>query len=177
MQDGTRLVLREPQPKDVKELMRFYNEVVAEPMNGIMGDKPVNLRQEREWLSARLREIRARTSVMLLLEDDGRIVGSCHVERSKWKQAHRATIGVMIRKDMRRKGLGTLLMREAISLAKKRMKGLEAIDLYVFDYNERALRLYEKLGFETVAYLPENMKEGDRYVGEYFMTLKLRRRE
>lgn len=54
--------------------------------------------------------------------------------------------GLAIDPALSGKGLGEEMLREIISLAKE--KGFKRIELSVATINERAIRLYEKVGFE-----------------------------
>lgn len=172
--DGTRVVFREPETEDARSLMEFINSVIEEDMSGIMMDKKVTLPKERVWLRKILKEVSGRETVMLVVESDGEILGNCHVERHHMKLSHRAMIGIALSKEARGKGIGEALMKATIALTRKRMKGIESIDLFAFDYNKRAQKLYRKLGFVEVGRIPRAVKEGDRYFDELTMVLDLR---
>ncbi len=171
--DGTELVFREPVKGEARELMRFINPFVDEPRSGLLINKKVTLKDEEGWLDARLGEIRSRSVVMLLAERDGRVVGSCHMQRLSGKHWHRATLGVALHKGVRGKGVGEALMRRTMELGIKRFRGLETIELSSFSYNERAQSLYSKLGFEEFARIPRSSKEGSDYFDEVMMRLEL----
>lgn len=64
----------------------------------------------------------------------------------RMKMRHRACLGIAIRKEYQSKGLGKILLAEGILTAKN--AGYTQIELGVFSDNEKALRLYEKSGFE-----------------------------
>jgi RimJ/RimL family protein N-acetyltransferase len=167
--DGTEFVIREPTSPDAKAMMRYINSVIREKKSGIIMDRPVTLKQEEEWLKARLEEIRKRTTVILVAEVDGKIVGNCHASRHPWKEKHRAAIGIALVREARGKGIGQVLMKETMELSAKRMAGLESFDLSVLDYNDRAQALYRSLGFFEVGCIPRSMKEGEEYSDEKIM--------
>lgn len=167
--DGTSVVFREPRTSDAKLLMDFINAFVAEPMSGLLINKRVHLKEERAWLRGWLADIRNRKGVMLLVEADGSVKGNCTVSRLVWKSSHMADAGVALSMDIRGKGIGEALLRETIELARKRMRGLEMIQLRAFDYNERALKLYKKLGFVVVGRVPRANKEGNDYFDDVLM--------
>lgn len=167
--DGTSVVFREPKPSDSKLLMDFINPFVAEPMSGLLINKRVRLKEEKAWLKGWLADIRSRKGVMLLVEEDGRIRGNCTVIRLVWKSSHMADAGIALSKDVRGRGIGEALLRETIELARKRMRGLEMIQLKAFGYNERALELYRKLGFAVVGRIPRANKEGKDYYDDVLM--------
>lgn len=87
-------------------------------------------------------------SMMINAVVDGRVAGNVGLNpvADMIKLRHRISIGIGIIKDYWGMGLGTLLMEEALREA-KRMDFYQA-ELGVYADNERAIRLYEKLGFE-----------------------------
>ncbi len=174
--DGATVVFREPTRDDARGLMRFINSVVREDRSGILIDKPVTLKEEIGWLTGRLSDIKKRSTVMLVAEADGRIVGNCDAVRRMWKEQHRVDIGIALMKSARGRGIGKALMATTIGLAQERMQGIERFDLNVLDYNERAQTMYKSLGFVNVCRIPDVMKEGDEYIGEYRMVLHVKDR-
>ena len=60
---------------------------------------------------------------------------------------HRAEFGITVHDDYQDKGLGTILTHYMIDIA--RSLGLKKIDLMVGAHNERAIKVYKKLGFEV----------------------------
>ena len=173
--DGTELIFREPAKGEARKLMSFINPFVDEPRSGLLINKKVTFKGEEGWLEARLGEIRSRSVVMLLVEREGRVVGSCHMQRLGGKHWHRATLGVALHKDIRGKGVGEALMRRTMELGIRRFRGLETIELSSFSYNARAQSLYKKLGFEEFARIPRSAKEGSDYFDEVMMRLELPR--
>jgi RimJ/RimL family protein N-acetyltransferase len=171
--DGKKVVFREPRSTDAKSLMNFINEFVDEDRSGLLIDKRTNIRAERRWLKQRIGEIKEKTTVMLVVELDGKIVGNCDVKRRMWKESHRAVFGIALNREARGRGIGEALIRKTITLAKQRMRGLEVIDLAVIDYNKRAKGLYSKVGFVKVARMPRAIKENHEYFDEDWMVLHL----
>ncbi|MEG0754433.1 MAG: GNAT family N-acetyltransferase, partial [Angelakisella sp.] len=56
-------------------------------------------------------------------------------------------IGIMVHKDYQNAGVGTALMKALLDVADNWLM-LVRVELTVFADNERAIHLYEKLGFE-----------------------------
>jgi RimJ/RimL family protein N-acetyltransferase len=102
-------------------------------------------------------------NVLLLAFHDEKVVGWVNVKpRSLEIFRHTAGLGIGLLPEYRDRGLGTRLMNEAIETAWS--MGLERIDLRVYASNERAIRLYEKVGFVT-----EGIERRGRYLhGEWF---------
>lgn len=167
--DGTKVVFREPRLTDAKQLMDFINSFVREPRSGLLINRRVSLKDEKTWLKGWIADIRRRRGVLLLVEVEDKIKGSCSISRMVWKSSHVADAGIALSKEVRGKGVGEALMEKAIQLARKRMRGLEMIQLKAFAYNERALELYRKLGFVEVGRIPRANKEGNDYFDDVLM--------
>jgi len=79
---------------------------------------------------------------------DGEVVGWCDIIRNERPgRTHSGQLGIGIIPGHRGCGLGRKLMQAAVNDAFS--KGIERIELEVFESNRRAIRLYESLGFST----------------------------
>lgn len=87
-------------------------------------------------------------ALYMVAEREGQIIGVCGLVES---YGEAEIYNVSVDSNYRRRGVGTLLMREL--LAEGSRKGINAYTLEVRAGNEAAIYLYEKLGF---------MKEGLR---------------
>lgn len=77
---------------------------------------------------------------------EGNVVGWCDVlPIDRPTMSHVGVLGVGVLSAHRGKGIGTALVRSAIEMAKA--AGLTRIELTVREHNERAITLYERLGF------------------------------
>lgn len=66
----------------------------------------------------------------------------------EYQAAYIMTIGVV--DECRRMGLGTMLLLQAIKTLQAQNTQSEVIYLHVVDYNESAIRFYERNGFKTM---------------------------
>lgn len=60
---------------------------------------------------------------------------------------HSGSVGIMVSKDYQSQGVGTLLMKTLLDLADNWLL-LVRVELGVYSDNERAIHLYQKMGFE-----------------------------
>ncbi len=74
-------------------------------------------------------------------------------------------MNIVTRKDYRNKGVGTLLLRELISICKEFKAN--SIFLEVSEDNEPAIKLYKKLGFENVGIRKNYYKDKNGIVMRY----------
>jgi putative acetyltransferase len=84
---------------------------------------------------------------LLVGEIDGRVVGMAGIHGRSGKQRHSASIGMAVHDAFTGRGLGRALLGSLLEIADQYL-GLRRVDLEVLADNERALRLYEKVGFE-----------------------------
>ena len=74
-------------------------------------------------------------------------------------------MNIVTRKNYRNKGVGTLLLRELISICKEFKAN--SIFLEVSEDNEPAIKLYKKLGFENVGIRKNYYKDKNGIVMRY----------
>lgn len=108
----------------------------------------------------------------LVAVDDGTVVGWCDVvPLPRPIFAHVGTLGMGLLPDWRGRGLGTELMAAALEAC--RACGLERIELAVFADNERAQRLYARMGFVVEGVQSRRAKIDGRYRDEILMARHL----
>lgn len=109
--------------------------------------------ESKEWLP--FEKYKERTQLfnehgqklLLVVEADDMIVSVSNIECGPRKRnRHVAQIGISIRRDYRDIGLGTAIMNVMIDWATAHPE-IEKLALGVMADNERAIRLYEKMGF------------------------------
>jgi putative acetyltransferase len=89
----------------------------------------------------------ARNSYQLVGCIDGEVVGTISLEMQEHpRRRHVGHLGMVIRDDMRGRGIGTALLREAVDLADNWLNLLR-LELEVWTDNQRAIRLYRKFDF------------------------------
>jgi GNAT superfamily N-acetyltransferase len=83
------------------------------------------------------------------------------------KLAHHALFAIMVAKEYRGKGVGTLLLTELMKLGKEKFH-LELMHLEVYQGNP-AISLYKRMGFAECGFQKHFTKEDGMYRGKYFM--------
>ena len=169
LKDGKAVTIRSVEPEDAPLMLQY--------MKTMLGETPFLLRTPEEFdytpeeeariLAKRKEDPR---SLMLVAEMDGRIIASADIcsHGAKSRVIHRGELGISVRKDFWRQGIGSALMERLIDFASR--SGYEQIELTVESKNKRALSLYIKYGFMVYGTRPHGMKYPDgTYDNEYLM--------
>jgi RimJ/RimL family protein N-acetyltransferase len=109
--------------------------------------------------------------VLYLYEEDSEVIGMCKLIRQKHRNNHIVYLGgVAIHPDYFGKGFGTKMMLEIIDFCKT--KSISRIELSVDTKNEKAIRLYESVGFEKEGILRNYtfLKSKNKYIDEQIMS-------
>ena len=88
--------------------------------------------------------------VWIAFDAAGRIAG--HIDLRGYPDtasSHRAMLGMGVRHDQRRAGLGTRLVQEALAWARS-MPAFDWVDLEVMSQNHKARALYVRTGFHEI---------------------------
>lgn len=86
---------------------------------------------------------------ILVVEFDGKVVGMAGIHLLKSaRQRHSAFLGMMVRTEYQGQGIGKKLLENILDLADNWLM-LVRIELDVTSDNERAIHLYNSLGFEV----------------------------
>lgn len=138
-------------------MARYPEEVVTDPVLVARRIARVNESDREFTLSAYL---------------DGEMVANLQVSKigEHIKFRHRAAMGISIQSKCRGLGLGTAMIGRAIR--QTRANGFEQLELGVFEDNQAAIHVYEKLGFQPVGIIPRAflLKDGS-YRNEVQMVL------
>ena len=109
--------------------------------------------------------------LLIVAEVDSKVIGSLNIRRfspDSNKSDHVGSLGMLVVNGYREMGVGSALMDYAMNWANE-TPGIEKILLGVFSGNERAIRLYEKFGFEVEGVEKKQFKIRGRYVDEILM--------
>jgi len=158
--DGRKVTLRTPTWEDLDDMLDFINSLVDEDAMILMETKQTR-DQEVDWLARALSNMEKDRQVRVVAEVGGRMVGQCEVALGAGRKSHVGTLGISVKQGYRDIGIGQELMREAERHAGR--LGIEKIMLEVFAINDRAIHVYEKMGYGIFGCIPGEVK----YKGEY----------
>jgi len=164
--------VRRGTPHDAHALVELAESVGREEGRWILGTGPWRAAaDERRYL----RTIQRHPDAAVFVADDSeRIVGRLSLSRDPHPASrHVADLGLMVAASHRRRGVGTLLLEQAVAWARE--SGVRKLELHVFPWNEPALGLYESFGFEREGYRKRHYERGDELVDAILMAYFLDR--
>lgn len=169
LRDGRSCMIRSAEPDDAPAMLQYMKIMLGETPFLIRTPEEFDYTPEEEAgiLSGRKDDPR---SLMLVAELDGQIIASADIcsHGHKSRVFHRGELGISVRKDYWRQGIGSALMERLIAFAEQ--CGYEQIELTVESKNRRALSLYMKYGFTVYGARPHGMKYPDgSYDNDYLM--------
>lgn len=149
-------MIREIRAKDFEGLSRLIHEVYSENPKAMKFSSMPTESELKVLLDYKLALLGRGEAVDYVAIDGGRVVAECDVAIG-----NRSTIGIIIERSMRRKGLGRALLDRAL----KRAKGLGANSVIaeIHEDNAPALKFFSNNGFSYI---------GDKSGGERIMLLR-----
>lgn len=167
-------IVRAADPGDAEALTRLAEAVSSEPEAWLISADGEwrSVGDERRYLKAVRRYPHA--AVLVAERADGAIVGRLSLARDTHPaSAHVADLGLMVAKDTRRIGVGRALLDAAVDWA--RGSGVRKLELHVFPWNEPAIRLYERFGFEREGYRKAHYRRAGEEVDAILMAFRVER--
>ena len=139
---GERVLLRANEREDLPNYVEWFNDPQVLVFFGRY--QPMSLAEEEKWYEGMLGDSSARN---FAIEFEGRHVGGCGFGRIDGRNAG-AEVGLFIGlPELWDQGLGYDVLKTLVRFGFDQMN-LHRIYLRVFAENERAVHLYEKVGFQ-----------------------------
>ena len=169
--DKRKVILRTPRWDDLDDLLEMINSLVAEGADIIRAEK-VSRVDEIDWLARALSHLAKDEILYLAAEVDGKVVANSEISRNQGGyDSHVGNIGIAIRENYRDVGIGTEMVKTLINQARK--MGLKVLTLSAFESNERAIHVYESVGFVQTGRIPGKFAKQGKLEDEVIMTLRL----
>jgi RimJ/RimL family protein N-acetyltransferase len=163
---GKRIRLLAIERSDIPTFVRWFND--PEVRRFLEMYLPMSQAQEERWFEAQLED---RDGHVLGIETlDGTLIGNVGLQGIDWKD-RRAVLGIVIgEKEYWNRGYGTEAASTLLGFAFGEMN-LHRVSLRVYDYNERAIRCYEKCGFTLEGRLRKARFHAGNYHDELIMAI------
>jgi RimJ/RimL family protein N-acetyltransferase len=169
--ETSEFIVRHATPDDAEQLITHVQHMAVEAAQWLPmqpGEFQVSMEEEREILT---KAAASQNSLFLVAEVDGKIVGLLNYSGGKRKATrHVATFGMSVRSAWQCRGVGTALLTAAIRHAKE-SGCIRRLDLQVYADNERAIRLYKRLGFVSEGVLRNTALRNGEFIDGIMMAL------
>jgi len=165
--EGRLVRLRAREPEDEPLLHRWFNDPEVTEYLAIR--YPLSHHGEREFIE-KTSDVSYQTASFAIETLEGTMIGGCGLENAS-PENRRSTLGIAIGdKAHWDGGYGTDAMRVLCRVGFE-MLNLHRIELEVYDGNERARHVYEKVGFRLEATRRQAVYKHGRYLDVHLMGL------
>ena len=165
------VVLRYPTMEDLEQLLEFINELSKEDTFITFSGETITREEEEKFLKSTLEKMRKGDQIMLLAFIRNHLIGNCGIERdfdAKKRSSHIGIVGISLKKAYRNDGIGFRMLKTLIDLSYE-MKNLRFLRLDVYSVNEKAFKLYQKMGFIEYGRLPKGIRYKNELVDKIEM--------
>jgi RimJ/RimL family protein N-acetyltransferase len=169
--DGREVILRTPKREDLDDLLELINSLVEEDAE-ILIDKKLSREEEADWLSRTLAQLEKGNKVHMVAEVDGKVIASSGITKRRYGcEKHVGNLGIIIKAEYRDLGVGTEMMKTLIDHA--RIMEIKILTFDVYATNNRALHVYEKVGFKKTGRIPKRYYKKGKYIDGIIMTKEI----
>jgi len=152
--DGSPVTIRYMVKEDEAKILKFFNDIPKNDISFLREDIS-NPQVIKNWC----KHIDYSSILPLLATDDkGDILADAtlHMLKGGW-MSHIGRVRIVVHPNARKKGLASILVNEIMKIGFK--LGLEKLDAEFMAEQELAIKVFEKLGFEKTAILPDHVKD------------------
>jgi phosphinothricin acetyltransferase len=162
------MMIRPLQHADIEAVTEIYNEILTHS-TAIFRDTPATPQERAEWWKAQC----AKGYPVMVAETEGRVLGFASFGDFRSWPGYRFTVEATIHlcPDARRRGIGTVLLKELISHARR--LGKHMLIAGVDADNTASLGFLAKMGFEETAHMREVGYKFGRYLDLIFLQYRL----
>lgn len=171
--DGQTVILRNAEESDAAALLEYLRATASETRFLLSEPEEIlfTLEQEKDFIRG---GNESKNELMLIATLDDKHVGNCAMRSvgTKQRYRHRCSVSIALHREYWGRGIAKQMLSALLEQAKS--AGYEQAELEVVASNDRAIRLYESLGFLAFGRLPNNMKYQDgSYEDAVFMVKQL----
>lgn len=176
LKDGRKALLRSPEESDVDGVLDYLRVSAGETEFILRYPEECGRYTPEGERILFERKNASENEAMLVCVVDGKIAGNCNISfNTGIKTRHRASVAIALTSAFWNQGIGTRMFQEMIRIAEAREEVLQ-LELEFVEGNDRARRLYEKMGFRITGVRPNAIRLRDgTLLNEYMMVRELRR--
>ncbi len=153
LKDGTKVMIRELQVKDLDKLMKFYSALPHEDRKYLRIDVT-----NREVVQQRIELTKEGNVFRLIALCDEEIIadGALELSGEEWRK-HQGELRVIVARPFQHKGLGMIMVRELYFLAVE--KNVGQVIVKMMRPQIAAQRIFRKLGFREELLIPDYVRD------------------
>lgn len=173
---GKEAIIRYPEWNDLEALTDYINALSKEDTYITVFNQEITLEEEKKFLTRVFKEMQLENGVTLLCLVNDELVAVSGLKRSNLsgnRDDHVAEFGISVKSEFRNAGIGFMLSRTVIKEGISHIPGIRIVRLNVFGENEKAIHLYEKLGFEEVGRIPGGILYKENYIDDVIMSMDI----
>jgi len=156
---------------DLDDLLAYVNRLIAEDTTVLLSGKPISYKEEKKYVQESVKSIKEGKSVRLIARIGEKIVATGDIRIGRLRKLHVAEFGISVDKAYRDSGIGKKFLSVMIEMSKR--MGLRLITLTCFANNDRAIHVYESLGFVHAGLIPKAILFQGSYIDEATLYLPL----
>lgn len=163
------IIIRPYQTKDTQRILDIINYNILNS-TALYDYQPRSYEQQK----AILEEKTNKNFPVIVAEFEGTVIGFGMYSEFRFREAYKFTVehSVYVNENFHGKGIGKLLLRELIDLAKKQK--LHTMIAVIDSENQSSVEFHEKFGFTSVGIIKESGYKFDRWLDSVFMQLILK---
>ena len=166
---GTHIYLDALERKDMEELGKCWRSLDLTQYLSQDAIFPFTPEDEMEWFD-HVRKDKSSYVFAVRLRSDGSAIGTASLFEINWR-IRKCVFGIAIGyPEQYGKGYGTEALRVILRYAFLEL-GLNRVQLHVYEFNKRAMRSYEKVGFVKEGVLRDAVYREGRYWDEVVMAI------
>lgn len=172
--NGQTILLRVPTYEDLKELLRYANELSIEDTYVTFSGERISLEEEQNYLFQILEEIKEGIKFQLFAFAESTLIANAEIRRitkHRKRQQHVGVVAISVDRHWRGLGIGKEILNALIEEAKNMQ--LRVLTLTAFSINAHAVSLYQSVGFKKAGAIPGGIWYKGDYIGEISMYLPL----
>lgn len=160
IKNNNKLLVRNAEPEDAESLVEINLKVLSERIYMLREPEEASYTKEGEIKNIETLRF-SEGALYIVAEVEKKVVGYLDFKNGGLlRTMHCGNFSIFILNEWRHTGIGCILIQTLIDWAVKNPL-IEKITLQVFSTNERAQRLYKKLGFIEEGRCPKDMKLKD----------------
>lgn len=167
---GKNIMLRPIKKDDLVVLNKIRNEQEVLDNLSIYLPYPQALETQEHRFNERIKDKYTNTPSFVISEHNGIPIGQCGTMETNWKNSYTKVWIFLGGKENRNKGFGSEAMKLLITFIFQEMN-LNRVMLYVFSFNKRAVKSYEKMGFKLEGTLRQEIFRKGKYHDVYQMSI------